>query len=41
MAFFPFFRPWFGILIVAMVRMLVIREYYISLSFVALYYFIS
>lgn len=41
MAFFPFFRPWFGVLLVAIFRILLLGEYYISLSFVVIYYLVS
>jgi len=41
MAMFPFFRPWIGVLFVTAIRVLVVQEYYISIAFVALYYFLS
>ena len=41
MAFFPFFRPWFGALIAAIIRMIALDEYKVSLLFVFLYYFVS
>ena len=41
MAFFPFFRPWFGALIGAFIRMIILEEYKVSLLFVFLYYLIS
>jgi hypothetical protein len=41
MAFFPFFRPWFGVLLVAIFRILLLGEYYISLIFVVIYYLVS
>jgi hypothetical protein len=41
MAFIPFFRPWFGILFVSLLRMVFLREYMISVGFVLLYYIVS
>lgn len=41
MAFFPFFRPWFGVLIIALFRMLILKEYTVSLLFVGIYYLMS
>lgn len=41
MAMFPFFRPWLGVLIVSLVRMLVLEDYYLSTTFVVIYYLMS
>lgn len=41
MALFPFIRPWFGVLMVTGIRMLIYQEYYISVMFIMLYYVLS
>ena len=41
MAFFPFFRPWFGVLIVAFIRMIILSEFKVSILFVPIYYIFS
>ncbi len=41
MALFPFVRPWFGVLVVTGIRMLIYQEYYISVMFIVLYYVLS
>ena len=41
MAFVPLFRPWFGVLGVGLLRMIITRQYIVSLVFIALYRYVS
>lgn len=44
MAFIPYFRPWFGVLFVAIIKAIFLKdyaEYLITIVFVGLYYLIS
>lgn len=41
MAFFPFFRPWFGMALVVMLRILFTKEWKVSLLLLLLYYWLS
>lgn len=41
MAFFPFFRPWFGILLIGFIKFLITGDKLASLLVIVIYYFIS
>jgi predicted PurR-regulated permease PerM len=41
MAFVPLFRPWFGVLGVGILRMVIMRQYVVTLVFIGLYWLVS
>jgi hypothetical protein len=41
MAFVPLFRPWFGVLGVGILRMVILRQYVVTLVFIGLYWLVS